>query len=317
MTSPPLSSPLPKATPVALMAGAWPLCLPPIPAATGQKRTLPFGACDAHAHVFGGHDRYPLAPQRSYTPHVLTPAHFITHLDAFGLTRGILVTPSVYGTDNSALVDALAAYPQRLRGVAVIDETVSDAELDRLSAAGVRGARFYIQPPGKPLQYWSAAGFDAFQALAPQLKARGWHAQVWIAAADLPAYAPALLAPGIELVFDHMASLRPAPYTDDAALRCMMRMLADNQAWLKLSGGERLSATGAPFADLDSLVATFCRINPNKLLWGSDWPHVNFYDAAPDDTLLLDNVERWFGDQRLMRTVMCDNPARLYGFTRN
>jgi predicted TIM-barrel fold metal-dependent hydrolase len=97
----------------------------------------------------------------------------------------------------------------------------------------------------------------------------------------------------------------------------MLRMLADNQAWLKLSGGERLSGAGAPFADLDSLVVTFCRLNPNKLLWGSDWPHVNFYDAAPDDTLLLDNVERWFGDVRLMRTVLCDNPAKLYGFARH
>lgn len=298
----------------AMMTHAPALCLPPMSAPDVQRRTLPPGACDVHAHVFGEYDRYPLAPQRSYTPQVLSPARFVAHLDAFGLTRGVLVTPSVYGTDNSALVDALTAYPHRLRGVAVIDDTVSETELDRLSAAGVRGARFYIQPSGASIQYWSAAGYDAFRALAPRLKARGWHAQIWIAAADLPAYAPVLLAPGIELVFDHMASLRPAPYTDDAALRCMLRMLADNTAWLKLSGGERLSAIGAPFSDLDSLVATFCAINPNKLLWGSDWPHVNFYDAAPDDTLLLDCVERWFADPRLMRAVLRDNPARLYGF---
>ena len=296
------------------MTNTPPLCLPPRPTPIGQKRALPFGACDAHAHIFGDYDRYPLAPQRSYTPPVLTPACFIAQLDAFGLTRGILVTPSVYGTDNSALINALAAHPDRLRGIAVVDETVTDAELARLSEAGVRGARFYIQPPGKAVQYWSAAGLTAFQTLAPRLKAFGWHAQVWIAAADLPTYAPDLLAPGIALVFDHMASVRPMPHTDDAALRCVLSMLANGTAWVKLSGGERLSGTGAPFHDLDSLVADFCGSNPDQLLWGSDWPHVNFYDAVPDDISLIDCVERWFDDPRLLKAILCDNPARLYGF---
>lgn len=290
-------------------------CLGPLPPPRENRWSFPAGACDAHAHVFGAYERFPLADERSYTPPVATPEQFIAHLDAFGLQRGVLVTASVYGTDNTALVDALRRYPARLRGVAVVDTQVTDRMLDDLSAAGVRAARFYVQRDGVAPRYRNPAGLAALRALAPALNARGWHAQIHVGAADLVALAPMLRALGVPLVFDHMAGAASGGTAGDeavAARACLLPMLAEGRAWVKISGADRLGVP--PYRDLDPAVAAFLDANASQVVWGSDWPHVDHVEQMPDDVDLVECMARWLPPGALRQRVLVDNPKRLYGF---
>lgn len=262
--------------------------------------------------MFGAFDRFPLAAGRSYTPPVTTPDQFIAHLDAFGLRRGVLVTAGVYGTDNTALVDALRLHPARLRGVAVVDTRVTDRMLDDLSEAGVCAARFYVQRDGVAPRYVNPAGLAALRALAPALKARGWHAQVHVGAADLVALEPVLRALGIPLVFDHMGGAAGADGAALAARRCLLPVLAEGIAWVKISGADRLGAP--PYRALDAGVAAFLDANASRVVWGSDWPHVAYDEQVPEDVELVACMARWLAPGTLRRRVLVDNPARLYGF---
>jgi 2-pyrone-4,6-dicarboxylate lactonase len=275
---------------------------------------VPAGSCDCHAHVFGPYERFPLADERSYTPPSNPPAHFIRHLDALGFARGVLVTASVYGTDNASLVDALSAYPERLRGVAVVGADVTDAELDRLTNAGVRAARFNLFRQDGHAVYRNGSGLDALRALAPRLAARGWHAQIWLHASDLPELRPILQGLSIGLVIDHMGRMSVARGMDDAGFQCLLGMLADGSAWTKISGADRLTVAGPPYDDVAPLAQAILAANPEHVVWGSDWPHVNYYDRMPDDSTLLAQFGKWLPTEAERRRILVDNPARLYGF---
>ncbi|WP_144634698.1 amidohydrolase family protein [Bordetella genomosp. 13] len=291
-------------------------CLAPLADRMPVRFAVPPGACDSHAHVFGPYARFPLDPDRSYTPPENGAECFIAHLDGLGLSRGVLVTASAQGADNRNVMQALAAYPERLRAVAVMRATLSDAELDRLAEQGVRGARFNLyQHDGKTV-YRNGVGIDDFATLAPRLKARGMHAQIWIHAPDLPDLAPTLLKPGVDLVVDHMGRMNAARGVDDPGFRFLCRMVAEGQAWVKISGADRNTAVGAPFADAAPYAAALLAADSGRVVWGTDWPHINYYEARdmPDDGLLLDLLGDWIPDDATRRRVLVDNPARLYGF---
>ncbi|CAB3746274.1 4-sulfomuconolactone hydrolase [Paraburkholderia humisilvae] len=273
-------------------------------------------ACDCHAHVFGPYARFPLADERSYTPPVNPVDRFIAHLDGLGFERGVLVTASVYGMDNASLVDALQRHPARLRGVAVLGADTSEAELDRLTGHGVRAARFNLfRRDGQPV-YRNGAGLDALRALAPKLAARGWHAQIWIHAPDLPELEPLLRALSIGLVIDHMGRMSVARGTADAGFQRLIAMLSDGAVWTKLSGADRVSVAGAPYDDVAPFFEAILAANPQQIVWGSDWPHVNYFDSAqmPDDAVLLTRFAHAVQVEALRRAILVDNPARLYGF---
>jgi 2-pyrone-4,6-dicarboxylate lactonase len=288
-------------------------CLGPV-----EPSAIPFaapdGSCDCHAHVFGPYARFPLADDRSYTPPENPPTQFVRHLDALGFSRGVLVTASVHGTDNRSLLDALAAYPGRLRGVAVIAADITGHELDRLAEAGVRAARFNLFRRDGHAVYRNGSGLEALRSLAPRLAARGLHAQIWIHAPDLPELEPMLRSLSIGLVIDHMGRMSAARGADDPGFRCLLGMLGDGIAWTKISGADRLSVTGAPYDDTAPLALAILRANPERVVWGSDWPHVNYYDQMPDDAVLLAQFGRWLPDEADRRRVLVDNPAKLYGF---
>lgn len=290
-------------------------CLPPNPHKAAPAFKIPAGACDCHAHVFGPYVSYPLAEDRSYTPPEQSADDYIAYLDRLGLSRGVLVTASASGTDNRVVLDALARYPERLRGVVVPNPQVSEAELDMWSETGVRGVRANLFRKDGHAVYRNGVGLETLEALAPRLAARGWHAQIWIHAPDLPELAPRLLALGMPLVIDHMGRMDAALGVDNPGFQLLCRLLAEGRAWTKISGADRLSAAGAPYVDVDPMAAAVIRANIERIVWGADWPHIAYFDKpVPDDGDLLNLLARWLPDAADRRRVLVDNPARLYGF---
>jgi len=292
------------------------LCLPPLARYANPGATLPAGACDCHAHVFGPYDRYSLAAERSYTPPENDVSCFLAHLYRLGLTRGVLVTASAYGTDNRSVHDALRAHPERLRAVVVVNAQVSESELDALSEAGVRGARFNLYRHDGRAVYRNGVGLDDFKRLAPRLAARGWHAQIWIHAPDLPELQAELLAAKLDLVFDHMGRMSTARGVADVGFQALCRLVADGRAWAKISGADRNTEQGPPYDDVAPFVKALLAANPERLVWGTDWPHINYFDAndVPDDGVLLGCLAAWLASESLLHQILVANPAVLYGF---
>ncbi|WP_427183693.1 amidohydrolase family protein [Bordetella bronchialis] len=291
-------------------------CLPPHAESTPVRYAVPRGACDSHAHVFGPYAQFPLSEDRSYTPPENGAERFIAHLDRLGLTRGVLVTASAQGDDNRNVLQALRAYPDRLRAVAVIRGDIADKDLDALAEQGVRGARFNLYKHDGKAVYRNGVGIDDFVALAPRLKARGMHAQIWIHAPDLPDMAPTLLQSGVTLVVDHQGRMNASRGVGDAGFLFLCKLLAEGKAWTKISGADRNTAAGSPFPDIAPFATSLLKANSEQIVWGTDWPHINYYDPAhvPDDGILLNLLADWMPDEATRKRVLVDNPARLYGF---
>jgi 2-pyrone-4,6-dicarboxylate lactonase len=296
-------------------------CLLPLTQRTTVQFQAPLGACDSHAHVFGPFAHHPLADDRSYTPAEFDGASFIAHLDQLGLTRGVLVTGSASGTDNGSVLEALNAYPDRLRGVAVAMADVTDADLDRWHAAGIRGVRANLYQLNGHAVYRNGVGLEVLEALAPRLKARGWHAQIWVHAPDLPTLSPRLRQLGVPLVIDHMGRMATQRGVQDPGFQHLCALLADGVAWTKISGADRNTGQSStedkpPYSDVDPFAAALLAANPERVVWGSDWPHINYFEAArvPDDGVLINLLARWLPDPAQRQRVLVDNPARLYDF---
>ena len=279
--------------------------------------SLPGGACDSHAHVFGPFVRHPLADDRSYTPAEFDGHAFVAHLDSLGLSRGVLVTGSASGTDNGAVLEALKTYRDRLRGVVVAQADVSEAELDAWHGAGVRAVRANLyQLEGRSV-YRNGVGLAVLEALAPRIAARGWHAQIWVHAPDLVDLGPRLCRLGLPLMIDHMGRMATSRSVQDPGFRRLCAMLAQGQAWTKISGADRNTVLGSPYDDVDPFAAALLAANPQQVVWGSDWPHINYFDPTrmPDDGELLNLLARWLPQAAQRQLVLVDNPARLYNFS--
>ena len=288
-------------------------CLPPV-VAEAPNFALPGGACDCHAHVFGPYQRYPLAVDRSYTPPENDGEAFLRQLDTMGFARGVIVTASAYGHQNQPLLDAMAAAPERLRGVAVLADDVSEADLDAMTRAGVRGVRVNLFRRDGHQVYRNGMRLETLRALAPRLRARDWHLQVWLHAPDLPELWPALEACGMPVVVDHMGRMSTARGVADPGFQLLRDLLADGALWAKISGADRLTVAGPPYADVDPFAEALIGANAGRIVWGSDWPHINYFDGGvPRDLDLLRALRRWT-DADALRRILVDNPAALYSF---
>lgn len=273
--------------------------------------SLPAGAVDNHAHVLD-----PAAhrvPGAAYAPFAAGPDAYLAHLDGLGAAHGVLVTASVHGTDNGPLAAALATAPDRLRGVAVVDPDVADTELDRLHGHGVRAVRVQdLFPGGTPL--------EALTTLGPRLAARGWHVEMWTDLAAHPDEVAALVrASPVPVVLDHMGHLAAHHGTAGPALRTAVALAREGRAWITLSGAYRLAADRSPRAASRTLAPRVaCLLNqvPDRLLWGSDWPHVAAPNGSPTSADLRAELDLWLPDPDLRRRVLVENPTRLYGFDR-
>lgn len=279
---------------------------------TAPRRALPPGACDAHSHIFGPFDRFPLAESRSYTPPIATAEMHAAMLDALGLERAVIVQPSAYGMDHTCTLDAIARAPHARRGIGVVDRGFGDDRLARLYEGGIRGMRFTEMRSKSGQRMMGAAGFADLEALGTRLKAHNMHAQIYAGIEDFVEASPRLLKLDVPLVLDHMARIGPSDRTvDDPAFQSVLAMLREGRIWVKLTIFR--NSLRADYADLrpfhDALIAT----NARNLVWGADWPLLNTGATPPDLGALLDVLDEW-GDDDARRLVLVDNPARLYGF---
>lgn len=262
---------------------------------------------DCHAHLFGPYDRFPLAPERSYTPPEAVGSQYLALLARLGLTNGVLVHPSAYGDDHSLLLHALAAQPA-LRGVVVV-RPGSPLQLSALHASGVRGARFSHRSGAG--NFAGSASLDDLLALAPALAAAGLHAELWTDTMALKDITRQIKALPVPLVIDHMGGFDVDAGVDDPGFRALLDLLATGKVWVKLCAYRNLLKApdwqaGRPFQQ------KLLEANPERLVWGSDWPHLRV-EPVPDAAQLLAMFEQWAGTEDLARQVLRVNPQRLYG----
>jgi 2-pyrone-4,6-dicarboxylate lactonase len=265
--------------------------------------------------VFGPPDRFPTMAGLSYAPPLAPVESYLAMLETVGMTRGVLVQPTVYGTNCAALVAALQHAGPRVRGIGVLTSSVSDTDLAMLHAAGIRGLRFIEMPDpsGGGGRYKGAVGTDELERLAPRLKELGWHAQVWAPAAFLGRDLPRLLRLGVPIVLDHMGVFDIAKGVDDSDFKYLCRVVADGQVWMKIAVC-RGSLRFPDYEDLRPFHDAVLRANPDRLVWGSDWPHVRMAELTPDVGHLIDLFGHWVADEALRRKILVANPAALYGF---
>lgn len=275
---------------------------------------LPEGACDCHAHVFGPYDAFPVSHAMHYVPPLAPAAMHRGMLERIGLSRGVLVQPGAYGDDAAAILGAASHSDGRVRGVAAADARVSDASLDAWHDRGVRGLRFNdMTVPGGAGRFPGAVGTDALAELAPRLSARGWHAEIWASIDQHAALLPLYRAVGLPVALDHMAGLVAARGLDDPAFRTILSALREGWLWVKLVLC-RCSQAFPDYADLRPFHDALIEANPDRMVWGSDWPHLRLADRAPDIGHLLDLFRDWVPDEALRQRILVDNPRILYGF---
>ena len=262
---------------------------------------------DCHAHLFGPYEQFPLAPERSYTPPEAVESAYLALLARLGLDHGVLVHPSAYGKEHSLLLHALAAQPA-LRGVVVV-QPGDPLALAGLHERGVRSARFSHRS-GPSTNFAGSASFDDLCALAPALADAGLHAELWTDCKALPAIAPQLLELPVPVVIDHMGGFDVNAGIDDAGFRTLLDLLATGRVWVKLCAYRNLLGSpdreaGRPFQQ------KLIEANPERLLWGSDWPHLRV-TPAPDAAQLLAMFKDWAGSEAVAHRVLRINPEGLY-----
>ncbi|KTT20587.1 amidohydrolase family protein [Pseudacidovorax intermedius] len=284
-----------------------------VPHSAGVARpgvALPAGACDSHMHIFD--PRFPPSTHWKRQPPDAPVAAYRQLQARIGTQRAVVVTPSTYGTDNACTLDALAQMGEAARGVAVVEAGVDAAELQRLHGLGVRGLRVNFVTP----QSWGTTTPDMLATLAAKVAPLGWHIQVFVHPEQLLAMAGLLRGLSVALVVDHMARLDPAQGANGEAFDLLCRLLDGGNTWVKLSGAYMRSAVGGPGYD-DTVAAgqALVRRAPERLVWGSDWPHTTETPGSVDDAALVDLLGRWCeGDAARIARIVVHNPAKLYDF---
>jgi predicted TIM-barrel fold metal-dependent hydrolase len=261
-------------------------------------------SCDCHIHVFGPFERYPLDGARKYTPEAATLEDYLKVSSALGTGRVVLVQPSVYGTDNECQLDALCNLQEHARGVAVIDESIDDQNLDRLCGNGFVGAR---------LNLTRAANLDSLEALAKRIEEYDWHLQLHLPGSLLPEIADRLLALPVEFVIDHLGRVDAHEGLEQPGFQALLRLVDSGKCWVKLSGAYRVDLDGPPWRKAAGFARALVKRNPERLVWGTDWPHPDVA-LLPDDQQLLNALFEWVPDEGTRHRILVDNPARLYRF---
>jgi len=283
-------------------------CLGPLTEFTPVAFEMPPGATDTHSHVIGLPPEYPFVPERSYTPPEAPLAAYQAMHKALGIERAVIVTPSCHGTDNRITLQAIAGYGPNARGIAVVDEDIGDVDLARLHDGGMRGLRLNVL-------FGGGVGLQAFRPLAERIKDLGWHIQLLIdVTQNLEALVPDIRAMEVPVVIDHMGHFPVASGLDNAGCRAMLNLVRDGIAWVKLSGCDRISSKHPVYADAVPLAQALIEAGPERMVWGTDWPHVSKVENMPDTGALLNRLADYAPDPDVRRAILVDNPARLYGF---
>ena len=291
-----------------------PLCQAPDPEIRSPRIEFPFGAVDCHAHICGPEVIFPYAQERIYTPPDASLESYESLLQMLGVERAVLVQPSVYGTDNRAMLAALKANPKKFRGVAVLSndsKQIQEKDLEQLHAAGVRGIRCNIvdvadKSAGLPIQN--------LKALAERIQPFGWHLELLMHVNEYPDLAHVFENFPVDLVFGHFGYSHTKYGVKDGGFQGLLDLLKNQQAWVKMTGPYRICDGDIPYEDMRPFNDAVLHANPKQLVWGSDWPHVMVKKQMPHDADLCDLFGTWVTDPALRKSILVDNPCILYDF---
>ena len=266
----------------------------------------PPGACDAHCHVFGPGERFPYAPNRTYTPPDAPKEKLAALHRHLGLTRAVLVQASCHGSDNSAVLDAIAASNGAWRGVGMVAMDINDRELEKLHAGGVRGVRFnFVAHLG------GAPDLKAVDGVLARIAPLGWHVVLHLDAVDILTYKDFLNHLRVPFIIDHMGRVEARHGLGQKPFRLLLGLIKNELAWVKVSGCDRISSSGKPYHDAIPFARKLIETAPERVLWGTDFPHPNV-KVMPNDGELIDLFAAFCSDNALRKKVLLDNPARLY-----
>jgi len=284
----------------------------PVPHSVGLNRpalALPPNACDSHMHIFD--PRFAASKHWKRQPPRAEVGDYRLLQQRLGTPRTVVVNPSTYGTDNACTLDALAQLGERARGIAVVDQDVSDEALDLLAARRICGLRVNFVTP----QSWGMTTAQMLITLARKVARLGWHVQVFVQPEQLVELAPVLAALPVPLVIDHIGRIDPADGVRGEAYATMRRLLDAGNTWVKLSGVYMRSRDGAPaYRDCAAVGRALVEAAPERLVWGSDWPHTTEHPNTVNDADLADVLAAWCQSVDARDRVLVDNPAKLYGF---
>lgn len=283
---------------------AGPVSEPKVPALQ-----LPPGSCDAHCHVFGPVDKFPYADDRTFTPPEAPKERLRSLHRTLGLERAVIVQSVCHGSDHAALLDALEAGGGSYRGVALVGPQTPEYEIIRLHDAGARGARLNFTPHLGP-----APTPETVRAVAELVGPFGWHLAVHVAGEGVADHEGLISALAVPVVIDHMARVDLRTGLDSAAIRALSRLLETGKVWIKLSGADRLATRPPDFDDAIALARLLVLRAPERVLWGTDFPHPNTSGFMPDDGVLVDLIERFAPDEATRHRLLVTNPAACFGF---
>jgi len=281
---------------------------PPIVDTWEPKKTFPHLSCDSHAHIFGPLDQYPMLAKTHFIPHLNPLADYVKMLKKIGCERAVLVQPSVYGPNNLLIEEALASKTFDLRAVAVVKPDISDQELLRLHDLGFRGIRINTASATSGLTLNDA------KSLAPRLKELNWHLQFFINVRNQPEIVDELITLLIPIVIDHYGCVDASLGQNSAGYHALMRLFSYEHVWAKLSANYFSSADFPLHRDVAKVAQEMMRIMPDRLVWGTDWPHVSAKDMLANDGHLANLLIDWTQDDNLIKKILVDNPAKLYQF---
>jgi len=282
-------------------------CKAPDPNPRTPAYRLPAGACDAHCHVFGPADVFPYAPDRSYTPPDAPVADLRRVHAAIGVDRAVIVQASCHGTDNAAMIDAIASSGGAYRGVAIVDGTITDDGLADLDRGGVRGVRFnFVKHLG------GTPDLEVFDRVLDRIQPLGWHVVLHLDAGDILEHADRIARIKVPFVIDHMGRVQARNGLEQDPFRRLLELMRNELAWVKICGPERVTSEGTPFHDAVPFARRLAEVAPDRTLWGTDFPHPNIAGDMPNDGDLVDLLALSVEDETARRKILIDNPDRLY-----
>ncbi|WP_084540156.1 amidohydrolase family protein [Azorhizobium doebereinerae] len=298
-----------KAQEKAAAPSSAPTILPPDPNTKTPDYKAPAGAVDTHTHIFGPNSKYPYAQTRSYTPPD-APLEMFRELHAkIGITRAVIVNATVHGRDNRVITDAIAQSNGAYKGIANVDETITDKELLALTEGGIKGCRFTFlgRLGGRP-------DMAKFNAVVDKIKGYGWHVDLYLEPEIIAEFVPILRQLPVPYVIDHMGTVKAAGGLEQKPFTALVELIrTDDKSWIKITGPERMSATGAPYLDTVPFAQALIAAAPERCLWGTDWPHPNV-KTMPNDGVLVDLIPQFAPDPKQQQKLLVDNPVRLFGF---
>lgn len=290
------------------MSDDIPVCLPPVRPTRRARLETPAGSVDCHTHIFDS--RYPLIPDRGYTPPDSTLDDMLAMHSMIGIDRVVFTQPSVYGTDNSAILDAMAAIPDRARAVVAIDLSVTDEELADLERRGVRGVRLNLDNVGG-----MPVPLPEVPRLASRVAELGWHLEFLFAGHDLPELVELFRSLPTPISIGHFGYMPAGEGTEFPPFRTLVDLVREGNTWVKLSAPNRLGVGELPpWDEVVPLARTLIEARLDRMLWASDWPHPNKFGEQANDADLVEQLELWAPDPGVRRTILVDNPAAFYRF---